>query len=70
MAYNTTVLAPNGKRYTFHGSYGFRGYVYALGHRVYGTRSHIANVGPTPTFTPRGKWAFIVAAKVARTVSV
>ncbi len=64
MAHNTTVLAPNGQTYTFHSSSRFRGYVYALGHRVYGTRSALVD-GVTPTFTPRGKWAFILAAASA-----
>jgi hypothetical protein len=70
MAYNTKVLAPNGQTYRFHGSSGRRGYVYALGHRVYGTRTQLLNVGVVPSFKPRGKWAFILDAPASVTAAV
>jgi hypothetical protein len=72
MAESPTVLvtAPNGKRYRFHeGTKALTGYVYALGHRVYGTvdgGAYNTDTGKFEVaFTPTGKWAFIVAAVAA-----
>jgi hypothetical protein len=58
----TFVTAPNGRKYRFHrsGSALNKGFVYVWGRRVYGTFSYIDH-----TFTPKGKWAFIVGANTA-----
>lgn len=59
------VKAPNGAVYRFHRTRSGGGYVYALGHRVYGTlgqQSAFHGTGYITPFIPRGKWAFIVAA--------
>jgi hypothetical protein len=74
------ALAPNSKLYTLHFTRNVghvvqgrvmrqrylprRGYVYALGHRVYGTVCEIDFTYNPPVyhFTPCGKWAFILAA--------
>ena len=64
-----TVEAPNGSRLTFHSSApgSARGFVYGLGHRVYGRIARFeyrSDVGhPVGIFVPRGKWAFILAAR-------
>lgn len=63
---NLPVLAPNGKVYPFHFSTDVSGYVYTLGHRVYGSLGHIRYLEPEQrlvrTFRPKGKWAFILKA--------
>jgi len=56
------ALAPNGRRYRLHRTTSpSRGYVYAFGHRVYGTVK-LADTGLVYDFSPIGKWAFILAA--------
>jgi hypothetical protein len=57
------VQAPNGKSYRFHGGYA-KGFVYAYGHRVYGTATganyDVATGRFVRAFQPHGKWAFIL----------
>lgn len=67
MPESVLVTAPNGRQYRFHpGVAQHRGFIYALGHRVYGNATEGAWNANTHryerAFEPEGKWAFIVAA--------
>jgi hypothetical protein len=63
------IVVTNGHTYRVHGASHRKGaYVYALGHRVYGScrRSYNAQLGrhESISFEPIGKWAFILNAVV------
>lgn len=67
MPESVLVTAPNGRQYRFHpGVAQHRGFIYALGHRVYGTASEGAWNANTHryerAFEPEGKWKFVVSA--------
>lgn len=72
-AQGNDIVITNGRTYRVHNADNRKGaYVYALGHRVYGTvrRAYNASLGRNESisFSPIGKWAFILNTVEVETV--
>lgn len=73
-AQGNDIVVTNGRTYRVHNAVAQSGaFVYALGHRVYGTSRRVYNslTGryESVDFTPIGKWAFILNTVEVETVS-